>query len=132
MDCLGFEHQIFIKEGRSKEDKMSIFPTKILLATDGSEEATFAARTALDVAHITNSALHVVHVKPPLYYAAGYNKALMLERRPCKYNRRSLTGRLRPYWTLRWSRSKLPGAQLHELTSGQESPTKRSSLWLSN
>jgi nucleotide-binding universal stress UspA family protein len=51
---------------------MSIFPTKILLATDGSEEATFAARTAVDVAHKTNSELHVVHVKPPLYYAAGY------------------------------------------------------------
>ena len=53
---------------------MSIFPTKILLATDSSEEATFAARTALDIAHKTNSALHAVHVKPPLYYAAGYNE----------------------------------------------------------
>lgn len=52
---------------------MSIFPTKILLATDGSEEATFAARSAVDVAHNTNSELHVVHVKPPLYYAAGYD-----------------------------------------------------------
>lgn len=27
---------------------MSIFPTRILLATDGLEEATFAARTAVD------------------------------------------------------------------------------------
>jgi nucleotide-binding universal stress UspA family protein len=41
---------------------MSIFPTKILLATDGSEEATLAARTAVDIADNTNSELHVVYV----------------------------------------------------------------------
>ena len=41
---------------------MSIFPTKILLATDGSEEATLAAQTAVDIADNTNSELHVVHV----------------------------------------------------------------------
>ena len=41
---------------------MSIFPTKILLATDGSEEATLAAQTAVDVADKTNSELHVVYV----------------------------------------------------------------------
>jgi nucleotide-binding universal stress UspA family protein len=43
---------------------MSIFPTKILLATDGSREAELAARTAADVANGTNSELHVVHVGP--------------------------------------------------------------------
>ena len=41
---------------------MSIFPTKILLATDGSEEATLAAQTAVDIADKTNSELHVVYV----------------------------------------------------------------------
>ena len=41
---------------------MSIFPTKILLATDGSAEATLAAQTAVDVADKTNSELHVVYV----------------------------------------------------------------------
>ena len=41
---------------------MSIFPTKILLATDGSEEANLAARTAIDVAEKTDSELHVVLV----------------------------------------------------------------------
>ena len=41
---------------------MSIFPTKILLATDGSEEAALAARTATDVADKTDSELHVVLV----------------------------------------------------------------------
>jgi nucleotide-binding universal stress UspA family protein len=43
-------------------EEMSIFPTKILLATDGSEEADLAARTAGDVAEKTSSELHVVHV----------------------------------------------------------------------
>jgi nucleotide-binding universal stress UspA family protein len=41
---------------------MSIFPTKILLATDGSEEAQLAARTAADLGNSTNSELHVVTV----------------------------------------------------------------------
>jgi len=41
---------------------MSIFPTKILLATDGSEEAELALRTAVDLAHTTDSELHVVTV----------------------------------------------------------------------
>ncbi|MDP8973447.1 MAG: universal stress protein [Actinomycetota bacterium] len=47
---------------------MSIFPTKILLATDGSEEAALAARTATDVADKTNSELHVVLVELPAAY----------------------------------------------------------------
>ena len=41
---------------------MSIFPTKILLATDGSREAELAARTAADLAEKTASELHLVHV----------------------------------------------------------------------
>src|SRR3712207_6788940 len=41
---------------------MSIFPTKILLATDGSEEASLAARTAVDLADKTRSELHVAFV----------------------------------------------------------------------
>ena len=41
---------------------MSIFPTKILLAADGSEEAALAARTATDIAEKTGSELHVVLV----------------------------------------------------------------------
>jgi len=41
---------------------MSIFPTKILLATDGSKEANFAARTAVDLADKTGSELHVAFI----------------------------------------------------------------------
>jgi nucleotide-binding universal stress UspA family protein len=41
---------------------MSIFPTRILLATDGSEQAELAATRAVDIAEKTDSELHVVHV----------------------------------------------------------------------
>jgi nucleotide-binding universal stress UspA family protein len=41
---------------------MSIFPTKILLATDGSREAQLAANTATDLADSTNSELHILCV----------------------------------------------------------------------
>lgn len=41
---------------------MSIFPTKILLATDGSEEAEMASRTAAELAQSTSSELHVLYV----------------------------------------------------------------------
>jgi nucleotide-binding universal stress UspA family protein len=41
---------------------MSIFPTRILLATDGSDEAELAALRAVELAQRTDSELHVVHV----------------------------------------------------------------------
>jgi nucleotide-binding universal stress UspA family protein len=41
---------------------MSIFPTKILLATDGSEDAQLATTTAVDLAKRLDSELHVVYV----------------------------------------------------------------------
>lgn len=40
---------------------MSIFPVKILVATDGSEDAELAATTAVGLARSTSSELHVVH-----------------------------------------------------------------------
>jgi nucleotide-binding universal stress UspA family protein len=48
---------------------MSIFPTKIFLATDSSEEATLAARTAVDLADKTSSELHPVLVGLSAAYA---------------------------------------------------------------
>jgi nucleotide-binding universal stress UspA family protein len=41
---------------------MSVFPTKILLATDGSSEAQLAARTALELTQKTDSELHTIHI----------------------------------------------------------------------
>jgi hypothetical protein len=45
-----------------KEEKMSIFPTKVLLATDSSKESGLAAQTAADMAENTSSELHIVLV----------------------------------------------------------------------
>jgi nucleotide-binding universal stress UspA family protein len=41
---------------------MSVFPTKILLATDGSKEAELAFASAADLSEKTGSELHVVYV----------------------------------------------------------------------
>ena len=49
----------------------SIFPARILLATDGTEEGNVTVRTAVDLARKTDSELHLVHVgktyMPPYY-----------------------------------------------------------------
>jgi nucleotide-binding universal stress UspA family protein len=52
---------------------MSIFPTKVLVATDGSREAQLAAQSAADLSKKTHSEVHLVHVfgiapvGPPVY-----------------------------------------------------------------
>jgi len=53
---------------------MSIFPVKILLATDGSEVATLAATTAASLATRSGSELHVLTVGPgyPYYELPDY------------------------------------------------------------
>ena len=69
---------------------MSIFPTTILLATDGSEEAQLATTTAADLAEKTNSELHVLTVGPdfPLYelteHPADFEDVLRENRREAK------------------------------------------------
>ena len=69
---------------------MSIFPTTILLATDGSEEAQLAATTASDLTQKTNSELHVATVGPdlPLYelpeHPAEFEDVLRQNRRTAK------------------------------------------------
>jgi nucleotide-binding universal stress UspA family protein len=69
---------------------MSIFPTTILLATDGSEEAQLAATTAADLAQKTNSELHLITVGPdlPLYklpeHPAGFEDVLRKNRHEAK------------------------------------------------
>ena len=51
---------------------MSTFPTRILLATDGSEEAELAALRAVELADATDSELHVVHVGVVLSFLKSY------------------------------------------------------------
>jgi nucleotide-binding universal stress UspA family protein len=62
--------------------EMSIFPTKILLATDGSAEAQLAATTAADLNKSTHSELHVVYVGElrPTYLAQTEQEPAELER----------------------------------------------------
>src|SRR5918999_4014192 len=40
---------------------LALYPTRILLATDGSEESASAVRTAVELANSTGSELYVVH-----------------------------------------------------------------------
>ena len=60
---------------------MSIFPTRILLAIDGSEEAELAAPRAVDLAESTDSELHVVHVGVVPIFLQSYPGTLGYERR---------------------------------------------------
>src|SRR5215217_1196206 len=64
---------------RARGGEMSIFSTKILLATDGSTEAELAARTAVDLSQKTDSELHLIHVmdfaKVGLSMAVLYSEA---------------------------------------------------------
>ncbi len=60
---------------------MSIFPTRILLATDGSEEADLAALRAVDIAEKTGSELHVVHVGVVPSFLKSYPGTLGYERK---------------------------------------------------
>jgi nucleotide-binding universal stress UspA family protein len=45
-----------------EEAEMNVFPAKILVATDGSEDAVLAVRAAVDLSNETGAELHVVHV----------------------------------------------------------------------
>ena len=63
---------LVVRGEREEERASSTFPTKILVASDGSEEATLAARTAADIAANTESEVHVVHVRGmPVYIDPG-------------------------------------------------------------
>ena len=60
-----------------------MFPTKILLATDGSEEAIRAARVATTLSEKLDSELHVVYVEPlpdPYAVPESYHRAQLLAR----------------------------------------------------
>jgi nucleotide-binding universal stress UspA family protein len=58
------------------------FPTKNLLATDGSKDAALAARAAIDLSSQSGAELHVVHVGqgsltlPPTEYRAAAQERL--------------------------------------------------------
>ena len=52
---------------------MSVFPTTILLATDGSDEAARATEAATELARETGSEVHVVYVLPTPAQLIGHH-----------------------------------------------------------
>jgi nucleotide-binding universal stress UspA family protein len=48
---------------------MSIFPTRILLATDGSENVSPATDVAVQLSNVTDSELHITYVGEDAYSA---------------------------------------------------------------
>jgi nucleotide-binding universal stress UspA family protein len=57
---------MMLRESVLSEESISvnIFPTKILLATDGSEESNLAAQAAAELSKDTGSEVHVAYVVP--------------------------------------------------------------------
>ena len=54
---------------QQKEENVSIFPTKILLAIDGSETGTHATDVAVELCEKTGSELHLLYVGEDTYSA---------------------------------------------------------------
>jgi nucleotide-binding universal stress UspA family protein len=52
---------------------MSIFPTQILLATDGSDESKLATQAATELARETGSEVHLVYVLPTPAQLIGHH-----------------------------------------------------------
>jgi nucleotide-binding universal stress UspA family protein len=100
---------------------MSIFPTKILLATDGSKEARQAADAAAELSKDTGSEVHIVYVLPSPRELRGhhlYSTEVMrsvLEQAEGE----ARSSRSRPS---RWGRQ---GGRLPRLTSRRESQKRR-------
>ena len=92
---------------------MSIFPTRILLATDGSEEAQLAALRAVDLAERTDSELHVVHVGLVPRFLESYPGTLGYERRIYKQIEEESWQRLRELsWRVKVAGGTVAGSHL--------------------
>ncbi len=52
---------------------MSVFPTQILLATDGSDEAKMATQAATELSRETGSEVHVIYVLPTPAQLIGHH-----------------------------------------------------------
>ncbi|HEX6710564.1 MAG TPA: universal stress protein [Rubrobacter sp.] len=68
-----------------------MFPTRILLATDGSNEAVLAEDAAVDLSVSTGSHLHVVHVVRT-YFDLPYPRGSLRERNDAVLDQRKLRG----------------------------------------
>ena len=52
---------------------MSVFPTQILLATDGSDEAKMATQAATELSRETGSEMHLIYVLPTPAQLIGHH-----------------------------------------------------------
>ena len=68
-----------------------MFPTRILLATDGSNEAILAEDAAVELSGGTGSELHVVHVVP-IVFDLPYPRGSLRERNEAVLDRRKIRG----------------------------------------
>jgi len=68
-----------------------LFPTRILLATDGSNEAILAEDAAVELSGGTGSELHVVHVVP-MVFDLPYPRGSLRERNEAVLDRRKIRG----------------------------------------
>ena len=92
---------------------MSIFPTRILLATDGSEEAELATLRAVDLAERTDSELHVVHVGVVPGFLESYPGTLGYERRIYQQIEEESRQRLRELsWRVKFAGGAVAGSHL--------------------
>src|SRR5215217_902287 len=53
-----------VGEEAEEAHRMTIFPTRILFASDASEDSELAATTAVGLAKVTGPELHVLHIAP--------------------------------------------------------------------
>jgi nucleotide-binding universal stress UspA family protein len=95
---------------------MNAFPTKILLATDGSEDAYLATRAAIDLSRKADSELYLVHVwhDVPTPYARSFVRA-------------QLRREAQEVLDKQVEKIENTGERLRRLTSGKGGPSMRSS-----
>ena len=77
---------------------MSIFPAKILVATDASKEAQLAASTAAELSARTDSELHIIHV------GGCRSSTTPRDTADTTLTTKRLRARLENFWRLRWRR----------------------------
>ncbi len=74
---------------------MAFFPTKILLATDGTEDSAPAARAAADISEGTGAELRVIHVDKDVSRSEDSNKTGSGEDSPAGRARQFLANTVR-------------------------------------
>src|SRR5919202_4868399 len=70
---------LVVRREEKNEGAAGFFPTKLVVATDGSEEATLAADVADDIAAKTGSELHIILVGLPADYPGGTSEPLVTD-----------------------------------------------------